>query len=75
MISIKRSSIIMKLDIQSARLFINPITVYNYGFLFNCTTDSMTTLTGGSVVCDCGISWSILLVVLASGHFFYQNFV
>ena len=35
---------------QSARLALTPITVYNYGFLFNCTTvgqdsDSMTALT------------------------------
>ena len=35
---------------QSARLVLNPITVYSYGFLFNCTTvgqasDSMTALT------------------------------
>ena len=35
---------------QSARLVLNPITVYSYGFLFNCTTvgqasDSMTVLT------------------------------
>ena len=35
---------------QSACLVINPITVYSYGFLFNCTTvgrasDSMTALT------------------------------
>ena len=35
---------------QSACLVLNPITVYNYGFLFNCTTvgqasDSMTALT------------------------------
>ena len=35
---------------QSACLVLNPITVYSYGFLFNCTTvgqasDSMTTLT------------------------------
>ena len=34
---------------QSACLFLNPITVYSYGFLFNCTTvgqasDSMTAL-------------------------------
>ena len=41
-----------KLDImrQSACLVVNPITVYSYGFLFNCTTvgrvsDSMTALT------------------------------
>ena len=41
-----------KLDVlrQSAYLVLNPITVYNYGFLFNCTTmgqasDSMTALT------------------------------
>ena len=35
---------------QSAWLVLNPITVYNYGFLFNCTTvgqasDSKTALT------------------------------
>ena len=35
---------------QSACLVVNPITVYSYGFLFNCMTvdqasDSMTTLT------------------------------
>ena len=35
---------------QSARLVLNPITVYSYGFLFNCMTvgqasDSMTALT------------------------------
>ena len=35
---------------QSACLVLNPITVYCYGFLFNCTTvgqapDSMTALT------------------------------
>ena len=35
---------------QSACLVFNPITVYSYGFLFNCTTvgqasDSMTALT------------------------------
>ena len=35
---------------QSACLVLNPITVYTYGFLFNCTTvgqasDSMTALT------------------------------
>ena len=35
---------------QSASLVLNPITVYSYGFLFNCTTvgqasDSMTALT------------------------------
>ena len=35
---------------QSACLAVNPITVYSYGFLFNCTTvgrasDSMTALT------------------------------
>ena len=35
---------------QSACLFLNPITVYSYDFLFNCTTvgqasDSMTALT------------------------------
>ena len=35
---------------QSACLVLNPITVYSYGFLFNCTTvgsasDSMTSLT------------------------------
>ena len=35
---------------QSACLVLNPITVYNHGFLFNCTTvaqasDSMTALT------------------------------
>ena len=35
---------------QSACLVLNPITVYSFGFLFNCTTvgqasDSMTTLT------------------------------
>ena len=35
---------------QSACLVLNPITVYGYGFLFNCTTvgqasDSMTALT------------------------------
>ena len=30
----------VNLDImrQSACLVLNPITVYNYGFLFNCTT-------------------------------------
>ena len=36
--------------IQSACLVLNPITVYSYGFLFNCTTvgqtsDSMTAMT------------------------------
>ena len=36
---------------QSACLVLNPITVYSYGFLFNCTTvgqasDSMTALIG-----------------------------
>ena len=43
---------ILILDImrQSACLVLNPITVYSYGFLFNCTTvvqasDSMTALT------------------------------
>ena len=43
---------LIKLDImrQSACLVLNSITVYSYGFLFNCTTvgqasDSMTTLT------------------------------
>ena len=35
---------------QSACLVLNPITVYSYGFLFNCTTvgqvsESMTALT------------------------------
>ena len=35
---------------QSACLVLNPITVYSYGFLFNCTTvgqasDSMTAVT------------------------------
>ena len=35
---------------QSACLVLNPMTVYSYGFLFNCTTvgqasDSMTALT------------------------------
>ena len=35
---------------RSACLVLNPITVYNFGFLFNCTTvgqasDSMTALT------------------------------
>ena len=35
---------------QSACLVLNPVTVYSYGFLFNCTTvgqatDSMTVLT------------------------------
>ena len=35
---------------QSACLVLNPITIYSYGFLFNCTTvgqasDSMTALT------------------------------
>ena len=35
---------------QTASLVLNPITVYSYGFLFNCTTvgqasDSMTALT------------------------------
>ena len=35
---------------QSACLVLNPVTVYNFGFLFNCTTvnqasDSMTALT------------------------------
>ena len=35
---------------QTACLVLNPITVYSYGFLFNCTTvgqasDSMTALT------------------------------
>ena len=35
---------------QSACLVLNPITVYSYGFLFNCTTvgqasDSITALT------------------------------
>ena len=35
---------------QSACLVLNPITVYSYGFLFNCSTvgqasDSMTALT------------------------------
>ena len=35
---------------QSACLVVNPITIYTYGFLFNCTTvgqasDSMTALT------------------------------
>ena len=35
---------------QSACLVLNPITVYSYGFLFNCTavgqaSDSMTALT------------------------------
>ena len=39
---------------QSACLVVNPITVYSYGFLFNCTTvgrasDSMTALIGGLV--------------------------
>ena len=43
---------ILHLDImgQSACLVLNPITVYSYGFLFNCTmmgqaSDSMTALT------------------------------
>ena len=36
--------------LQLAYLVLNPITVYSYGFLFNCTTvgqasDSMTALT------------------------------
>ena len=35
---------------QSASLVLNPITIYSYGFLFNCTTegqasDTMTALT------------------------------
>ena len=30
---------------QSACLAVNPITVHSYGFLFNCTTDSMMVLT------------------------------
>ena len=44
--------VVYNLDImrQSACLVLNPITVYSYGFLFNCTTvgqasDSMTALT------------------------------
>ena len=43
---------IINMDImrQSACLVVNPITVYSYGFFFNCTTvgpasDSMTVLT------------------------------
>ena len=46
----KRVGYNMDIMRQSACMFVNPITVYNYGFLFNCTTvgqasDSMTTLT------------------------------
>ena len=42
-----RGSFILR---QSACLVLNPITVYSYGFLFNCTTvgqasDSMAALT------------------------------
>ena len=49
---VKRYIIGYNLDImrQSACLVLKPITVYGYGFLFNCTTvgqasDSMTALT------------------------------
>ena len=49
---VKRFRVRYNLDImrQSACLVLNPITVYSYGFLFNCTTagqasDSMTALT------------------------------
>ena len=40
----------LNIMLQSACLVLNPITVYSYGFLFNCTTvgqasDSMTALT------------------------------
>ena len=59
-ISKRLSNVIKKngynLDIMrhSACLVINPITVYSYDFLFNCTTvgqasDSMTALIGGLV--------------------------
>ena len=46
----KRVGYNMDIMRQSARLVVNPSTVYSYGFLFNCTTvgqasDSMTTLT------------------------------
>ena len=49
---VKRYRVWYNLDImrQSARLVLNPITVYSYGFLFSCTTvgqasDSMMALT------------------------------
>ena len=46
----KRVRYYMDIMRQSARLVVNTITVYSYGFLFNCTTvgqayDSMTVLT------------------------------
>ena len=46
----KRVGYNMDIMRQSACLVVNPITVYSYGFLFNCTTvgrasDSMTALT------------------------------
>ena len=46
---IKNVGFNMNITRQSACLVVNPITVYNYGFLFNCTmvgkaSDSMTTL-------------------------------
>ena len=46
----KRVGYSMNIMRQSACLVINPISVYNYGFLFTCTTvgqasDSMTALT------------------------------
>ena len=46
----KRVGYNMDIMRQSACLVVKPITVYSYGFLFNCTTvgqasDSMTTLT------------------------------
>ena len=52
MLKWKITQTVYNLDImrQSACLVLNPITVYSYGFLFNCMTvgqasDSMTALT------------------------------
>ena len=32
----------MDIMLQSACLVVNPITVYSYGFLFNCTTNAFS---------------------------------
>ena len=50
LLNVKRVGYNMDIMRQSAYLVVNPITVDNYGFLFNCTTvgqasDLMTALT------------------------------
>ena len=47
---------------QSACLILNPITVYIYGFLFNCTTVSGIILYDGSDVKLKSVGWCLMLI-------------